>query len=221
MESSQTIVFLGWEGRPHFPCIFPVSGLNRWFRKSDRPALGWPALVGSHLRTPALKTENFSNKFGRFSKTQKWIYYNALLLIFPGFSVQGMVLVNPFLRFTKTTDFLLKFPVLRARVPKWLLPQVTVWKMCKDCPNIARSPREDTFLLGTPLILYVGILHGLFFRPLMGVCQDGGRVGVVRWKSKSPPPPPPKKTRGSAWQPAAIGNYFLPQKMIFIFRGYF
>ena len=23
---------------------------------------------------------------------------------FPGFSVQGMVLVNPFLRFTKTTD---------------------------------------------------------------------------------------------------------------------
>ena len=24
--------------------IFPVSGLNRWFRKSDRPALGWPAL---------------------------------------------------------------------------------------------------------------------------------------------------------------------------------
>ena len=21
--------------------IFPVSGLNRWFRKSDRPALGW------------------------------------------------------------------------------------------------------------------------------------------------------------------------------------
>ena len=24
--------------------IFPVSGLNRWFWKSDRPALGWPAL---------------------------------------------------------------------------------------------------------------------------------------------------------------------------------
>ena len=24
--------------------IFAVSGLNRWFRKSDRPALGWPAL---------------------------------------------------------------------------------------------------------------------------------------------------------------------------------
>ena len=32
-----------------------------------------------------------------------------------------MVLVNPFLRFTKTADFLLKFPVLRAMVPKWLL----------------------------------------------------------------------------------------------------
>ena len=32
-----------------------------------------------------------------------------------------MVLVNPFSRFTKTTDFLLKSPVLRARVPEWLL----------------------------------------------------------------------------------------------------
>ena len=30
--------------------------------------------LGSHLRTPALKTENFSKKIGRFSKTQKWIY---------------------------------------------------------------------------------------------------------------------------------------------------
>ena len=32
-----------------------------------------------------------------------WVY--RLPIIFPGFSVQGMVLVNPFLRFTKTTDF--------------------------------------------------------------------------------------------------------------------
>ena len=30
--------------------------------------------IGSHLRTLALKTENFSKKIGRFSKTQKWIY---------------------------------------------------------------------------------------------------------------------------------------------------
>ena len=29
---------------------------------------------GSHLRTLALKTENFSKKIGRFSKTRKWIY---------------------------------------------------------------------------------------------------------------------------------------------------
>ena len=29
---------------------------------------------GTHLTTPALKTENFSKKLGRFSKTQKWIY---------------------------------------------------------------------------------------------------------------------------------------------------
>ena len=31
-------------------------------------------LFGSRLRTLALKTENFSKKIGRFSKTRKWIY---------------------------------------------------------------------------------------------------------------------------------------------------
>ena len=62
-------------------------------------------LIGTQLRTPALKTENFSKKLSRFSKPQKWIYQNALLLIFPGSFVQGTVLVNPFLHFTKTTDF--------------------------------------------------------------------------------------------------------------------
>ena len=30
--------------------------------------------------------------------------------IFPGFSVQGTVLVNPFLSFTKTTDFFYQNP---------------------------------------------------------------------------------------------------------------
>ena len=34
---------------------------------------------------------------------------------FPGFSVQGMVLVNPFLRFTKTTDFFTKMPGFKGR----------------------------------------------------------------------------------------------------------
>ena len=29
---------------------------------------------GTHLRDPALQTENFSRKIGRFSKTQRWIY---------------------------------------------------------------------------------------------------------------------------------------------------
>ena len=29
---------------------------------------------GFHLGTLALKTEDFSKKIGRFSKTQKWIY---------------------------------------------------------------------------------------------------------------------------------------------------
>ena len=42
-----------------------------------------------------------------------------LLLVFPGFSVQGMVLVNPFLRFTKSTDFLTKILGLkRASIPE-------------------------------------------------------------------------------------------------------
>ena len=30
--------------------------------------------IGAYLRTPALKTEKFSKKIGRFSKTRKWIY---------------------------------------------------------------------------------------------------------------------------------------------------
>ena len=42
---------------------------------------------------------------------------------FSRFSAQGMVLVNPFLRFTKTTDFISKIPGLRARVPERLQTQ--------------------------------------------------------------------------------------------------
>ena len=42
------------------------------------------------------------------------------LVVFPGFSVR-VVLVNPFLRFTKPTNFLLKSLVLRAGVLKRLL----------------------------------------------------------------------------------------------------
>ena len=41
----------------------------------------------------------------------------------PGFSVQGMVLVNPFCILLERPSFLLKPSVLRARVPKWLLSQ--------------------------------------------------------------------------------------------------
>ena len=36
--------FSGVRGTVRIFRIFPVSGLNRWFRKSDRPALLWPAL---------------------------------------------------------------------------------------------------------------------------------------------------------------------------------
>ena len=56
-------------------------------------------LSGSHLRTPALKTENFSKKIGRFSKNAKMDLLKRSSPYFPGFSVQGMVLVNPFFAF--------------------------------------------------------------------------------------------------------------------------
>ena len=46
------------------------------FLHSGEPleSLESPKWIGSHLRTLALKTENFSKKIGRFSKTRKWIY---------------------------------------------------------------------------------------------------------------------------------------------------
>ena len=77
------------------------------------PGIG--QFCGSHLGTLALKTENFSKKIGRFSKTRKWIFENALFLVFPGFSVQGVVSVNPSSRFTKTTDFFTKILGLRGK----------------------------------------------------------------------------------------------------------
>ena len=43
----------------------------------------------------------------------------------------GMVLVNPFLRFTKMPDFLLKSSVLRARVPEWRLIRCA-WKPLRN-----------------------------------------------------------------------------------------
>ena len=70
------------------------------------------------LGTPALKTGNFSKKIGRFSKMQKRIYSNHPLHRKPWKNKEKSVLVNPFLRFTKTTNILLKFSVLRAGVLK-------------------------------------------------------------------------------------------------------
>ena len=79
----------------------------RWFVWLSLSCCSFESL-GTHLRAPALKTENFSKIIGRFSKMRKWIYKNAPVLVFPGFSVQRTVLVNPLLRFTKTTDFFTK-----------------------------------------------------------------------------------------------------------------
>ena len=58
-------------------------------------------------------------KISRFSKTQKWIYKNALLLVFSGFSVQRMVLVNPFLSLLKGPNLLWADPgVLWKKAPR-------------------------------------------------------------------------------------------------------
>ena len=71
--------------------------------------------IGSHLGALALKTENFSKKIGRFSKNARMDLLKRSSPYFPGFSVQGMVLVNPFLRFTKTTDFFTKVLGLKGK----------------------------------------------------------------------------------------------------------
>ena len=57
-------------------------------------------------------------KIGRFSKTQKWIYKNHPLDRKPWKNKEKSILVNPFSRFTKTSDFLLRFSALTARVPE-------------------------------------------------------------------------------------------------------
>ena len=47
-----------------WPCLLQVKGQTTFFF----------VLIGCHLGTLALKTEKFSKKIGRFSKTRKWIY---------------------------------------------------------------------------------------------------------------------------------------------------
>ena len=72
--------------------------------------------IGSHLGTLALKTKNFSKKKPVVLVKRKNGFTKTLFsLFFPGFSVQGMVLVNPFLRFTKTTGFFTKILGLKGK----------------------------------------------------------------------------------------------------------
>ena len=88
--------------------------------------------IGTHSGTLALKTDNFSRKsnFGKkkkpvvLVKREKWFTKTLLSLFFQGSLVQMTILVNPFLRFTKTTDFLLKSSVWRAGVPEWLVTEL-------------------------------------------------------------------------------------------------
>ena len=75
----------GASSSPHTFCTPPYHGPSvkeaaKWSVTkrglSDASASDHSAvhLVRSHSGTLALKTEDFSTKIGRFSKTQKWIY---------------------------------------------------------------------------------------------------------------------------------------------------
>ena len=54
---------LQWQDRQS-PCVFASIAANH----------AVPPKFGTDLRTLALKTEDFGEKIGRFSKTTKWIY---------------------------------------------------------------------------------------------------------------------------------------------------
>ena len=70
---------------------------------------------GTHLRTPALKTKNFSKNSVVSVKRENGFTKTLLSLFFQGFLSRGRVLVNPFLRFTKTTDFFTKIPGFKGK----------------------------------------------------------------------------------------------------------
>ena len=84
-----------------------------------------PERLWAHLRTPALKTAIFSKKSVVVVKRENGFAKTFPGLIFPGFSVQGTVLVNPFSCFTKTTDFLTKIRSLKGR-GSWMTSDVRV-----------------------------------------------------------------------------------------------
>ena len=79
------------------------------------------SIVGTHLRTPALKTGDFSKKSVVLVKRKNG-FTKTLHSLFSSVSCpEDGFLVSPFLRFTKTTDFFTKIPGLRAGVPERLL----------------------------------------------------------------------------------------------------
>ena len=79
---------------------------------ADEIAMDSGAEIGSHSGT-AFKTENFSNKEVVLVKRENGFTKTLFSLFFSGLSVQGIVLVNPCLRFSKTTVFFTKSSVLR------------------------------------------------------------------------------------------------------------
>ena len=72
--------------------------------------------IGCCLRTPSLKTEKLSRKKSVVLVTRENGFTKTLFsLFFQGFFFQGMVLKNPFLRFTRTTDCFTKILGFKGR----------------------------------------------------------------------------------------------------------
>ena len=95
--------------------------------------------IRSHSGTLALKTEGYSKRIGRFGKTPKWIYQNALLLILsrvfcPGDSFSESI----FTLYWGDRFFSLNSSVLRARVPKWSPPPPQKKRIRETIRNVSK-----------------------------------------------------------------------------------
>ena len=76
ISSDPCFFFSGMRGTFH---IFPVSGSNRWFRKSDRPALLWPALGDWECKMDSMSVHSCTRVWGPLSRytcrsRKSWCY---------------------------------------------------------------------------------------------------------------------------------------------------
>ena len=94
------------------------SRKNRESPKKDKKGRTSPdreTPFGSHLRTLALKTENFSKKSVVLVNAKMDLLKRSSPYFFRVLCPGGWVLVNPPLRFTKTTDSFTKIPGFKGK----------------------------------------------------------------------------------------------------------